>query len=141
MNLLQLMYTSTANPELTFKELDEMLAKARRFNRENNITGMLVFSQGTILQVIEGTSQQVNALYARIQKDPRHRDVELVQAGTIQERMFSRWTMNFVSLDENFTPERRSVLLKHSAGQFQPSKMGSAQCLELMVALEPKVAA
>jgi hypothetical protein len=52
----------------------------------------------------------VNALYSHIVKDPRHKDVVIVDYQEITERRFGGWTMGHVRLDK-LTP---SIVLKYS---------------------------
>jgi hypothetical protein len=52
----------------------------------------------------------VSELYGVIQKDPRHKDVELLLYEEITERRFGGWTMGQV----NVAKLNMSVLLKYS---------------------------
>jgi hypothetical protein len=51
------------------------------------------------LQVLEGGRAAVNALYGAIVRDPRHRDVTLLDYAEVTERSFSGWRMGSVSLN------------------------------------------
>jgi len=62
------------------------------------------------LQAIEGGRNQVNALYSHIVKDPRHKDVVILDYKEITERRFGGWTMGHVRLDK-LNP---SIVLKYS---------------------------
>ncbi|MBC7549194.1 MAG: BLUF domain-containing protein, partial [Polaromonas sp.] len=59
---------------------------------------------------IEGGRGAVSELYGHIQRDRRHKDVELLQYEEITERRFSGWTMGQVNLQKI----NHSILLKYS---------------------------
>lgn len=72
-----------------------MLVKFRSNNEANHITGMMLFSEGAFLQVLEGEDGKVDALIKKIKKDPRHHSLVQIAAGSITERMFGNWSMSF----------------------------------------------
>lgn len=75
--------------------LSAILESAVRHNRENAITGMLLYSGGNFLQVLEGTRANVHATYARICKDPRHNNITLITEEEVPERHFANWSMGY----------------------------------------------
>lgn len=56
---------------------------------------MLLYSDGRFVQALEGPEDAVRALYARIQRDPRHARVLTVRAGPGPRRYFADWSMGF----------------------------------------------
>jgi hypothetical protein len=62
------------------------------------------------MQVLEGGRAPVSALYNRIARIPRHRDIVLLSYEEIGERSFSGWSMGQVSMSR-LNP---SLLLKYS---------------------------
>ncbi len=50
------------------------------------------------MQVLEGGRGPVNALYAKILRDPRHQDVILLHYEEIVERRYAGWTMGQANL-------------------------------------------
>ena len=108
--LVRLLYASRVVPSFSDDELATLVRTARAANAEHGITGLLCYSQGIFLQVLEGGRGPVNRLYARIVGDPRHTDVELLSYGEIDERRFAGWAMGQVDL-EQLNP---ALLLKHS---------------------------
>ena len=69
-------------------------------NRENQITGVLLYFCGLFFQTIEGDDGKIERLFAQIRKDMRHKDVLCLkmEAGNI-ERMFPDWSMKYINLD------------------------------------------
>ena len=107
--LVRLLYASRAvdsNPQA----IEAILAQARAHNTASGITGILCHGGGVFLQAIEGGRAAVSALYGHIQKDARHKDVELLHFEEISERRFGGWTMGQV----NLTKVHSSILLRYS---------------------------
>ena len=60
---------------------------------------MLVATDSRFYQVIEGPDRAIDALYKRIEKDPRHTDVKLLLAESGRmERLCPNWSMLKVDL-------------------------------------------
>ena len=93
--LTTLIYISSALHEMDDAELDQLLVEARAQNLALDITGMLLYSGGTFMQVLEGERDTVLRLYARIINDPRHKDVTLIEHETCETRCFPDWSMGF----------------------------------------------
>jgi hypothetical protein len=95
---IQLIYLSDLAPGQE-AELPAILETAVRRNAQDGITGMLLYSGGNIMQVLEGEESAVRATYSRIGKDPRHRNLVLLSDDEISERSFANWSMGFKQLD------------------------------------------
>jgi hypothetical protein len=94
--MFRILYVSTANQSFSTEALSQLLQKARKQNREARVTGMLVYSDGDFLQVLEGEHPDVIACYDRISADQRHRDIIQLQRGLAYGgRLFPNWTMGF----------------------------------------------
>lgn len=104
------MYASRAVAAIDQEELLAILRKSKTRNPGLGITGVLCFSEGIFLQVLEGGRGAVNRLYNRIATDPRHADVELLSYEEIGERRFAGWSMGQVNMGR-LNP---ALLLKYS---------------------------
>ena len=109
--LVRLLYASRAVPAIDHEELVTILRQSKAHNPTVGVTGVLCFSGGIFLQVLEGGRSAVNRLYGRIVSDPRHTDVELLLYEEIGERRFAGWSMGQV----NMSRLNPSLLLKYSA--------------------------
>ena len=96
-NLVRVMYTSRAYGHVDEAEIDELLETSRSRNYTKGITGALSFGNGSFMQVLEGPETEVIPLYARIIADPRHRDCVILSINLIRDRLFSNWSMGYVS--------------------------------------------
>ena len=94
--MLQTIYASAAVKPFTREDLVELLKIARQRNTAADISGMLLYHDGSFLQVLEGPDKNVDELFAKVQKDPRHTRILLLLRGTIQKREFENWSMGFV---------------------------------------------
>lgn len=108
--LVRLLYASRAVPALDQEELVAILKKSRAHNQAQGITGVLCYSEGIFLQVLEGGRAAVNKLYNRIATDPRHHEIELLRYEEIGERRFAGWSMGQV----NMARLNPALLLKYS---------------------------
>ncbi len=108
--LVRLMYASRAVPAIDQEELVAILRKSKANNPAVGVTGVLCFSEGIFLQVLEGGRSAVNRLYNRIASDARHTDVELLCYEGIGERHFAGWSMGQV----NMSRMNPALLLKYS---------------------------
>ena len=84
---------------LTDPELVDLLVECRSRNADRGITGLLLYRQGRVLQMLEGDELVVRNLYDRIRMDVRHEHVTNVWAGTASGRRFPDWSMGFEDLD------------------------------------------
>jgi hypothetical protein len=99
--LVRLLYASRAIDEIDDALLGSILERSRKYNLEHGITGILcTYPQGNLfLQVLEGGRDAVNKLYGNIVRDPRHRDITLLDYAEITERHFASWRMGSVNLN------------------------------------------
>lgn len=95
MDLHYIVYTSVAETPFTQAELEQILVRARAKNHELRVTGMLLYSAGQILQVLEGEPNTVRQLYDTIAHDARHNHVATIAEGTSDRRLFPDWSMGF----------------------------------------------
>lgn len=98
--IFQLGYASAASTPFSEDELRDLLAKARANNAELNVSGMLLYHEGSFIQVLEGDQDTVEQLYAKIADDPRHTNALLLFKGDATERSFDEWTMGFHELQK-----------------------------------------
>jgi hypothetical protein len=102
MAFIHLIYVSTANFNFKFDdaELDEILESAVRHNTSQDITGMLLYSGGNFMQVLEGEEAAIDETYNRIVLDSRHSQVFLLERNPIEKRTFEKWKMGFRRLGQ-----------------------------------------
>jgi hypothetical protein len=107
--LVRLLYASRLADGAGAEVVEAIVSQSRENNPANGITGVLCSAGDVFMQVLEGGRAPVNALYNRIARDERHRQVMLLHYEEITERRFGGWTMGQVNL-ARINP---SVLLKY----------------------------
>ena len=95
--VLQVVYVSESriqgSPDAAAAELASLVARAAARNRELGLTGALLFNGRHFCQVLEGRRLAVGALLARIQADPRHTAITVVEHAMAPVRSFPHWSM------------------------------------------------
>jgi hypothetical protein len=125
-HLVRLIYVSRFSAGVNRKALESILSVSRIQNRKKGITGVLCYAPGLFLQCLEGPRDAVNALYARILADSRHRSPTLLAYEDIHIRMFECWSMAYVR-SEDLTGD---LLLKFGSDRtFDPFAMSARQAL------------
>jgi hypothetical protein len=108
--LVRLLYASRAAAAVDDTVLNAIVKQCRANNPALGVTGVLCFSGGLFMQVLEGGRSVVNRIYNGIVADPRHSDVVLLSYEEISERRFAGWSMGQVNL-ARLNP---ALLLKYS---------------------------
>ena len=100
------MYVSYASESLTDSELNKLLETCRKNNLKRNITGMLMYIDGNIIQVLEGAKNDIDEMYDTIVQDSRHKKVSKIIEGRCVDRNFEKWTMGFKSFSTSDEKEK-----------------------------------
>lgn len=74
-------------------DLDLLMLKSRHKNSHFGVTGCLIYHEGNILQYLEGSKASVDFIYYSILQDERHHGVQLLCRDSIDQRVFTDWTM------------------------------------------------
>ncbi|RZK79560.1 MAG: BLUF domain-containing protein [Pedobacter sp.] len=90
-----LIYISTASKIMVEDDLKEILNISQQNNKKNNLTGMLLYGEGSFVQLLEGDADQLDETYNTILTDERHKNVFKLDEGDIEARFFPDWTMGF----------------------------------------------
>ena len=132
-HIIRLTYASTA----TFKqnqsggieaEVARILVQSRNNNARAKVGGVLHYGNGYFFQCLEGETKQVNETYNRINKDPRHKDVQLLAAEKVTQRMFSDWSMKYMPIESSI----KSLLKKYGHPSFDPYKFDAQFVAQLL---------
>jgi hypothetical protein len=111
-------------------ELGDLFTGARRFNKEAGISGALLLHGDTFVQLLEGDESAVRSLYSRIETDPRHDEVELLEARDVDDAVFRRWAMARVG-DEGEADIR---LIAHADGVHPAAPKGTTPEQDVLLA-------
>ena len=129
--LVRLLYASRATDEIDDALVASILERSHGYNSEHGITGILcTYTEGDVfLQVLEGGRAAVNELYASIVRDPRHRQVTLLDYAEVTERRFASWRMGRVNLNR---VNQGSILRFSESPVLDPFTMSAQAVLALL---------
>lgn len=136
-NFLRLVYASRANfsagADNTTVNADvaRILMQSRRNNPANGLVGALHFADGCFFQCLEGPVEAVDALYARLHQDPRHRDLKVLSRTAIVQPSFTGWSMKFVPNAAAI----QGVLREHGLATFDPYRFAPAALADMVTLL------
>jgi len=106
MALHRLVYVSSATCGMSRNDLRLLQEQAILRNAPAGITGLLIYSAGNFLQLLEGPHQQVADCFGRIQLDRRHSEIRQMLFRPTQERIFPTWRMGLLNIDESRALDR-----------------------------------
>jgi hypothetical protein len=87
-------FSFSVNP-FTKEDINTILEQSRRNNPAHNITGMLLYLNGSVIQVLEGGQEAIENLFNKIKLDTRHCNVTQVFSRPIIGRIFADWSMGY----------------------------------------------
>jgi hypothetical protein len=93
--MFELIYYSSANPNLDENDILDILKKSKEFNSKNQVTGCLLYHNNEFVQLLEGDEETVEILYAKIEQDKRHYDLVVLKRDNITDRSFENWSMAY----------------------------------------------
>lgn len=99
--MYNLLYTSSSTIEANHEVLNQILQTARVNNELLGVTGMLLYSDGSFVQLLEGEEEKVKATFDKISRDPRHYNIEVVIEANANSRYFPNWQMGFKWLEKS----------------------------------------
>lgn len=93
-----IVYISSVTDLLSEEELTCIMQRSQLKNRVLGITGIMLYFNGSVIEVLEGPENKVKALYETIRKDPRHVQATQLYANSIAHRSFPDWYMGYKTL-------------------------------------------
>ena len=108
--LVRIVYVSRAAPGWEARRgdgsagIEGILVPSRRNNARRGLTGTLVYNQALFGQVLEGPESAVEETAARIEADPRHHDMRVLEMRSVSAPAFADWSMGFVGPRESMDP-------------------------------------
>ncbi|NQZ75718.1 MAG: BLUF domain-containing protein [Ekhidna sp.] len=86
-------YTSTPVEKITESVLDNITEVSMKWNKEHQITGMLLALEDRFIQFLEGDDEEVKSIFEKIKEDKRHNNVIRKIQGYSNDRVFQEWSM------------------------------------------------
>jgi len=89
-------------PNYTNEDLLLLIDIFQQNNLLYNITGILLYNQGNVIQYIEGDKEHVTKLFNNILNDNRHIQIIKLLQNKITVRNFPNWTMSFIECNNTY---------------------------------------
>jgi hypothetical protein len=122
--LSHIIYVSSSNGLMSEQQLSDLLESIRPLNERHSITGMLLYQDGNIMQIIEGEKKSIEQLFRNIQSDHRHtRIIKLIEE-PIPSRSFGDWTMSYCNVSPVKIDGFSDFML---SGSFNEKKISTAK--------------
>ncbi|MET4076244.1 BLUF domain-containing protein [Hymenobacter sp. UYCo722] len=132
--LYHLVYQSFATLPMSEPELERVLAQSRAWNSAHGLTGILLYSDGGIMQVLEGARNEVQAIFARISRDNRHAHVVKLADGPIKHRQFEQWSMGFKAVNPTDFVQLKGYLDPANPMPMTPASVADAGLYAILAA-------
>ena len=115
----RIIYVSSAKSADIRVDCETILATARRRNAEADVTGLLILSNGSFFQVLEGDEGAVQQIYDDILRDPRHNGVIKLIDEDVVARAFPEWSMAWLELspDDPLAGEMKTCAAEAERGR------------------------
>ena len=92
-DLIQVIYVSTGASDISEHDTAEFLKEARKTNRKNDVSGMVLYVAGCLLVLLEGEAHKVEA--ASREMVARKHEMRAILREPVAEREFPDWIMGF----------------------------------------------
>jgi Sensors of blue-light using FAD len=92
-DLIRVIYVNAPAPETSEQDTAEFLKEARKSNRKNDVSGMMLYVGGCLLLLLEGEAPKVDAAFQEIAAPKR--GLRAIHREPVAEREFPDWIMGF----------------------------------------------
>lgn len=99
MGLHRLIYKSKRSENTKESDIQDILNSCEKKNPKYDISGVLIHSNHTFFQYLEGDGEHIKALYDKIKLDKRHFDCHLEVYEEIEKKIFPNWSMGYKDLN------------------------------------------
>jgi len=105
-DLFRIAYLSTVKGGPYALDIDELTRQCQRDNRLHGVTGLLLWSGRSFLQVIEGKESTVETLMRNIEADSRHHSIIFLEKKSVEYSLFTGWAMEVCAVPHMGTMSR-----------------------------------
>jgi hypothetical protein len=114
-DLWSITYTSAAVRLPSEVELRRLTEQAQARNAKEQITGVLLYCNGSFLQCLEGPKAGLQRVYASICADPRHRQISELVREPVASRDYPGWSMVSCHIGGDLRSNREQLLIARLA--------------------------
>lgn len=139
-SIRQIVYVShSVERTMSHENLQNILLTCRKRNSQLDITGLLLYRDGSVCQLLEGPTQSIQLVMESISRDRRHAGILIVLDRKVETRDFCGWSIAFRNLqytremnewaDDQSVPltdEEQKIFEQTMASINDPPQMSSA---------------
>jgi methanogenic corrinoid protein MtbC1 len=108
--LSTLVYRSRAVNPLSPTDLYRLTLESQARNRQESITGVMLYDDSRFFQWLEGPRDGVGRVMHSIRNDRRHTDIEILNDNVARERAFGTWSMKLAAPGAKAVPWSDAIL-------------------------------
>lgn len=129
----QIVYLSSAVQKFTEEELKQILTRSRTNNERVGLTGILLYHDGNIIQVLEGPADRVTSTFKKISRDFRHRGIITLIDRKAAARVFPDWSMAFRAIaSSEFTQLQGYLYPSNAHKMLEGEQTDSSEVISLL---------
>ena len=102
-------YTSRTAPDLPTVEVQNIWITSLDYNERHEITGALYFGGDFFMHTMEGEEEDVEPLFGKVSKDPRHRNIKVLAINDLAAPMFREIPMKLIDGSQSSFLQERFV--------------------------------
>ena len=91
-------------------EIERIVEVSRETNARLGVTGTLIYTRARFAQILEGPGEAVDALMEKIERDPRHERVTVVDVRETRRRRFDSWSLGYKGVSHYVDKHIRPLL-------------------------------
>lgn len=96
----QIVYVShSVEPTMSHEDLQDIILTCRKRNSILDVTGLLLYRDGCLCQLLEGPTDNIQIVMDSIRKDTRHSGIIIVMDRLVEHRDFRVWSIAFRNLE------------------------------------------
>ena len=126
-------YVSTAHEDLDEEGVIEIMTKADDFNRENEITGILLYNERNFFQLVEGEKKTIQNLFDRILQDTRHQNIIKFLEKPVFRPSFDGYLTDFITDTKKFDQTKLEHYLHYIEVLDPESQKSLKRVIEVMM--------
>jgi hypothetical protein len=96
-DLIHVIYVGAASSDLSEHDTVKFLNEARKANRRNDISGLMLYVGGCLMLLLEGETAKIDTACKEILSDGR--EMRMILREPIAEREFPEWIMGFETVE------------------------------------------
>ncbi len=104
--IYKLIYLSSETESFNEHELLTILEESINNNKRRGVTGVLLYSGGNFIQLLEGPREEVESLFQVVKKDKRHTNIIRLLAEYSDTRDFPDWKMGFRKITPSMAEQK-----------------------------------